>query len=136
MGVVTRILALGFPALPVLGAAVGAKDLCIQGSFDESYVFKKVPKLKLGRAVPLAGVQLFGGEQIPVMGMAVQTTEMNIEMMVWVGGMRYAAGTGTNSLYTMQLDLAFTGDGQVDGDANFVADAAVPHWTAVDCSTL
>ena len=136
MGLVTRILGLGFPALLALAGPAAAKDLCIQGSFSESYVFKKVPKLKLGRAVPLVGVQLFGGEQIPVMGMAAQTTETNIEMMVWVGGMRYAGGTGTNSLYTMQLDLAFTGDGQVDGDADFVADAAVPHWTAVDCSTL
>jgi hypothetical protein len=136
MGLVTRILGLGFPVLLGLAAPAAAKDLCIQGSFAESYVFKKVPKLKLGRAVPLVGVQLFGGEQIPVMGMAAQTTATNIEMMVWVGGMRYAGGTGTNSLYTMQLDLAFTGDGQVDGDANFVADAAVPHWTGVDCSTL
>ena len=44
MGWTTRILGFGFPALLALAAPAGAKDLCIQGSLDESYVFKKVPK--------------------------------------------------------------------------------------------
>lgn len=128
--------------LAVLGILLGAplaalaKDVCLVDTTGESWVFQKVKKFKTGRAVPLSGLYITGGESFPVQGIAVLRSNGNVEAGVLVYAMSGGAFTEHNFTASMQVTTGLEGTGGLDTDGDYVLNVANFGWAAVDCDTV
>ena len=113
-----------------------AKDICVQDTPGDTWIFQKVKKFKTGRVVPLAGVYVTGGESFPLHGSAVLRASGNVELGVLVHAMSSGTFNGHNLTASMQLNPGLEGTGGLDTDGDYLVNSAVYGCTAVDCSTL
>jgi len=129
-------------AFSLLAALLGsprsaqAKDICVQDTPGDTWIFQKVKKFKTGRVVPLSGLYVTGGETFPLHGSAVLRPSGNVELGVLVHAMSGGTFAGHNLTASMQLNTGLEGTGGLDTDGDYVVNSAVYGWTAVNCSTL
>jgi hypothetical protein len=113
-----------------------AKDVCLVDTAGDSWIFQKVKKFKTGRAVPLSGLYITGGETFPVHGMAVLRPDGNVEAGVLVHAMSGGIFSGHNFTASMQVTTGLQGTGGLDSDGDYVLNAGAYGWSAADCATL
>jgi hypothetical protein len=116
-----------------IAAPTLAKDTCLSDG-SNTYIFKKVKKLKAGRAVSLQGIFLEGGGQAaPFDGSAMMLGD---GVTVRVGVFVHSLALGTNNFtveWTTTTD--FTGTADFDNDGNFVSSGTL-NLSTVDCKTV
>jgi hypothetical protein len=124
----------------LLGAPVSvrAKDLCLVDTLGNHFIFQKVKKFKLNRAVPLGGIYIAGGEVFPMQGMAVLRSNDSVEAAVFVHEMSRGAFVGNNFTASMQTGTDLAGTGAIDKDGDFLHDSGSPlyGWAFEECSTV
>jgi hypothetical protein len=124
----------------LLGAPVStlAKDICLVDTPGNHFIFQKVKKFKLNRAVPLSGIYIAGGEVFPMQGMAVLRSTGSVEAAVFVHEMSRGAFVGNNFTASMQVTTGLEGTGAIDKNGDFVHDSGSPlyAWAFEECSTV
>jgi hypothetical protein len=129
-------------AFAVLGMLLGAplpalaKTVCLQDTPGDNWIFQKVKKFKTGRAVPLSGLYIAGGETFPVQGMAVLRPSGIVEAGVLVHAMSGGIFAGNNFTASMQLTTALGGTGGLDSDGDYLVNPGLYGWVVVDCATI
>jgi hypothetical protein len=127
----TLALLLGAP-LPAM-----AKDVCLVDTPGNHFIFQKVKKFKLNRAVPLSGIFIKAGEVFPVQGMAVLRSTGNVEAAVYVHAMSEGLFVGNNFTASMQVTTGLVGTGAIDGNGDYVHDSGTVYgWAFEECSTV
>jgi hypothetical protein len=128
-----------FAALVCAPVSAAAKDICLtENQGGGTFVFQKVKKFKVGRAVALTGVYInhTPAESFPVEGAAVLRAAGNVEVGVTVHQM--SANTFGSSSFTasMQVSATLEGTGGIDTDGDGAADLTTYGWAATDCKQV
>jgi hypothetical protein len=134
------LLGLAVP-LGVAAAAAPAlaRDVCLTENVGGgTFVLQKVKKMKLNRAVPIAGIYVADtpDETFPLQGVAVLLASGNLEVGVTVHSMARNLFAGPIKSYSMQVNPGFEGTGGVDDTGDGVIDSTNYAWAATDCKLV
>ncbi len=135
----TSFAALALVSILAAGVPAGAKDLCVQDSFNGAIIWKKVKSMKKpGSIVPLTGL-LVSPPTAPTFVAPVSGTAATREdSTILVGFIVLGEGTSSSSqtgTATAIVDQTWNGSGFRDVDGDFVQDEAFT-FAPIDCDSV